>query len=96
MCPDTPIVLSKEEFKHYNKDGILLGDDSGYLATITMYHDMHCIVSSQLSKPSRSLILSSDIFIKPSTPTTIFLIRLNMVVLLEGTIAVYIYTLFTL
>ena len=42
--PDTPIVLSKEEFKHYNKDGILLGDDSGYLATITMYHDMHCIV----------------------------------------------------
>ncbi|MCJ1473609.1 hypothetical protein MMC13_002260 [Lambiella insularis] len=43
LVQHTPIVLSNEEFKHYNKDGILLGDGSGYLATITMYHDMHCI-----------------------------------------------------
>ena len=41
---DTPILLSEHEFAHYNKDGILLADGSGYLATITMYHDLHCIV----------------------------------------------------
>jgi hypothetical protein len=44
QIPDTPILLSEQEFRHYDKDGILLADGSGYLATITMYHDMHCIV----------------------------------------------------
>ncbi|CAD6579897.1 MAG: hypothetical protein ASARMPRED_009288 [Alectoria sarmentosa] len=37
------IRLSPEEFSHYNQSGILLGDESGYLATPTAYHDLHCI-----------------------------------------------------
>ncbi|CAF9932234.1 MAG: hypothetical protein ALECFALPRED_005245 [Alectoria fallacina] len=37
------IRLSPEEFSHYNQSGILLGDKSGYLATPTAYHDLHCI-----------------------------------------------------
>ncbi|MCJ1319440.1 hypothetical protein MMC15_004776 [Xylographa vitiligo] len=39
------IRLSQEEFEKYNQShGILLGDGSGdYLATPTMYHDLHCI-----------------------------------------------------
>ncbi|MCJ1313610.1 hypothetical protein MMC25_007289 [Agyrium rufum] len=37
------IRLTADEFKHYNQSGILLGDDSGYLATPTVYHDLHCI-----------------------------------------------------
>jgi len=40
---DATIKLSPEEFAHYNQSGILLGDDSGYLATPTAYHDLHCI-----------------------------------------------------
>ncbi|MCJ1286895.1 T-complex protein 1 subunit beta [Xylographa opegraphella] len=41
------IRLSQEEFKKYNQSsGILLGDGSGdYLATPTMYHDLHCIAA---------------------------------------------------
>lgn len=42
---DTAIHITEEEFKHYNKEGIALGDGSGYLATTTAYHDLHCIVS---------------------------------------------------
>ncbi|KAM0802734.1 hypothetical protein BDR22DRAFT_842113 [Usnea florida] len=37
------IRLSHEEFSRYNQSGILLGDGSGYLATPTAYHDLHCI-----------------------------------------------------
>ena len=37
------IRLSSEEFSHYNQSGILLGDGMGYLATPTVYHDLHCI-----------------------------------------------------
>lgn len=40
---DATIRLSPEEFSHYNQSGILLGDGSGYLATPTAYHDLHCI-----------------------------------------------------
>jgi hypothetical protein len=45
---DSAIRITKDEFAHYHKEGILLGDDSGYLATLTMYHDLHCIVSYSL------------------------------------------------
>ncbi|MCJ1246686.1 hypothetical protein MMC30_003895 [Trapelia coarctata] len=38
------IRITLEEFEHYNQSGVLLGDGSGYLATPTMYHDLHCIV----------------------------------------------------
>ena len=41
--PDSTIRLSHEEFSRYNQSGILLGDGSGYLATPTAYHDLHCI-----------------------------------------------------
>ena len=37
------IRLSSEEFSHYNQSGILLGGGIGYLATPTVYHDLHCI-----------------------------------------------------
>ena len=37
------IRLSPEEFSHYNQSGIILGDGSGYLATPTAYHNLHCI-----------------------------------------------------
>ena len=40
---DATIRLSPKEFAHYNQSGILLGDESGYLATPTVYHDLHCI-----------------------------------------------------
>ena len=40
---DSTIRLSPEEFSRYNQSGILLGDGSGYLATPTAYHDLHCI-----------------------------------------------------
>ena len=40
---DATIRLYPEEFSHYNQSGILLGDGSGYLATPTAYHDLHCI-----------------------------------------------------
>ena len=40
---DSTIGLSPEEFSHYNQSGIFLGDGSGYLATPTAYHDIHCI-----------------------------------------------------
>ena len=40
---DATIRLSPEEFSRYNQSGILLGDGSGYLATPTAYHSLHCI-----------------------------------------------------
>lgn len=39
----TPIVLTEAEFATYRKEGIMLSDDSGYLSTITAYHDLHCV-----------------------------------------------------
>lgn len=40
---DATIRLSEEEFSHYNQSGIFLGDRSGYLATPTVFHDLHCL-----------------------------------------------------
>ncbi|KAL6716424.1 hypothetical protein ACLMJK_005991 [Lecanora helva] len=43
MPKDAVVRLSFEELSHYNQSGILLEDKSGYLATPTVYHDLHCI-----------------------------------------------------
>ena len=40
---DANIRLSPEEFSHYNQNGVLLADGSGYLATPTAYHNLHCL-----------------------------------------------------
>ena len=45
MQVDSAIRLSREEFEHYHNEGILLGDGSGYIATTTAFHHLHCIIS---------------------------------------------------
>ncbi len=39
--------FSKEDFNAFNRDedGVELPDGSGYVGTLNVYHEIHCVVS---------------------------------------------------
>jgi hypothetical protein len=44
---DQNIRLSLEDLKEFNRDedAVQLPDGSGYLGTLNIYHEIHCVVS---------------------------------------------------
>lgn len=40
------IKISADELSHLPDDSIAMKDGSGYIAELTVYHELHCIVSN--------------------------------------------------
>jgi hypothetical protein len=47
---DQNIRLSLEDLKAFNRDedAVQLPDGSGYIGSLNIYHEIHCVVSSQV------------------------------------------------
>jgi len=45
---DMNVRISKEDVKHFDREenGVQLPDGSGYIGTLNVYHEIHCIVTT--------------------------------------------------
>lgn len=74
------MVVSKEDIKAVNRNSIALADGSGYLATLEVFHQLHCLwVHSLLSLNDMILMFfcSETISVNIFQRTTIKLRRQN-------------------
>ncbi len=69
---DMNIRLALEDLKVFNRDqdAVALPDGSGYIGTLNIYHEIHCVVSvqSMLASIDQQLMIAKEMAAYPHVP----------------------------